>query len=135
MINLGLVQDYLERSQHRLAAIDVLYERQSWADVVRESQEVVELSLKALLRYIHIDPPRIHDVGRIVLEHRESLPEELKDLAPRMAEISKQLRRDREIAFYGSEDLTPGEFYEEADATRARDDASWLVHTVRSVVN
>jgi len=29
-------------------------------------------------------------------------------------------RRDRELAFYGAEDLTPSDFHEEADAMLAR---------------
>jgi HEPN domain-containing protein len=134
MINRGLVRDYLERCGHRLAAIDVLYERKSWPDVVRESQEVVELALKALLRQANIDSPRVHDVGRVVQEHRERLPESLRPHVSRMAAISKNLRRDREIAFYGSEDLTPGEFYTEEDGRQALDDARWLVETIAAVV-
>lgn len=130
MINRGLVRDYLERCGHRLAAIEVLYDRAAWADVVRESQEVVELALKALLRHINVDPPRVHDVGRVVQEQHDALPEGLRAHDRRMAAISKQLRRDRELAFYGSEDLTPGEFYVEEDARRARDDARWLVETI-----
>ena len=130
MINRALVRDYLDRCGHRLAAVDVLYERRSWPDVVRECQEIVELALKALLRHANVDAPRVHDVGRVVLEYREALPPSLRPDADRMAAISKQLRRDRELAFYGSEDLTPGEFYTEDDARQARDDVRWLVETV-----
>jgi hypothetical protein len=36
------------------------------------------------------------------------------------AEYSRCLRRDRELAFYGSEDLTPMDFYRETDARQAR---------------
>ncbi len=36
-----------------------------------------------------------------------------------LVRISRALRRDRELAFYGSEDLTPSEFYTEADAAAA----------------
>jgi HEPN domain-containing protein len=32
------------------------------ADVVRESQEIVELGLKGLLRVSGLDPPKEHDV-------------------------------------------------------------------------
>ena len=134
MISRGLVRDYLERCGHRLAAIDVLYQRGAWADVVRESQEVVELALRALLRQVNIDPPRVHDVGRVVQEYRDTLPTPLREHADRMAAVSKNLRRDREIAFYGSEDLTPSEFYVQDDAAIARDDARWLVTTITSVV-
>jgi HEPN domain-containing protein len=58
-----LARDYLRRSEARLKALDVLFREQSWADVVRESQEIVELTLKALLRACGIDPPRVHDLA------------------------------------------------------------------------
>jgi len=41
-----LAADYVRRAAARLAALDSLFEAESWADVVRESQEVVELALK-----------------------------------------------------------------------------------------
>ena len=50
MHNLGLAADYVRRAGVRLRALDVLFEGESWADVVRESQEIVELALKGLLR-------------------------------------------------------------------------------------
>jgi hypothetical protein len=40
------------------------------------------------------------------------------------------LRRDRELAFYGAEDLTPSGFYTKEDAVSARDVARRTVATV-----
>jgi len=134
MRNRSLVADYLRRAEHRLAAIDVLHERASWADVVRESQEVVELALKAALRHAQIEVPQVHDIGGLLLEHIDRLPAALRRHVPRLAKISKNLRRDRELAFYGSEDLTPGEFYEKGDADEARSDARWVVQVVCEAV-
>ena len=37
----------MRRAALRLKAVDVLYSEASWADVVRESQEVVELALNS----------------------------------------------------------------------------------------
>ena len=42
----------------------------SWADGVRESQEVVELALKGLLRVSGIEPPRIHDVSEVLMAEK-----------------------------------------------------------------
>ncbi|MDH3197736.1 MAG: HEPN domain-containing protein [Candidatus Krumholzibacteria bacterium] len=126
----ALMRDYLQRCAHRLAAVQTLYERSSWADVVRESQEVVELALKALARSARIEVPRLHDVGRIIEAKRDRMPASLRPHIPRLAEVSRQLRRDRELAFYGSEDLTPSEFYRESDAKRAFDQAQWVVRVV-----
>lgn len=134
MKNPTLVADHIRRSEARLAAIEVLYERKSWADVVRECQEVVELSLKALVRSAGIEVPRVHDVGDILLAHPERFPPGIRDKLKRLSGISRALRRDRELAFYGSEDLTPSEFYREADARKAKRDARWVFETVKSAV-
>lgn len=119
MQNKSLVFDYLNRAEDRIAALELLLARRSWANVVRESQEVVELVLKALLRFCNIEVPRIHDVSAILSAESARLPPDLLIHLPVMVEISRSLRRDRELAFYGSEDLTPNDFYSEADAMEA----------------
>ena len=135
MKNESLVEDYLKRSKARLKSIEVLFQEKSWADVVRESQEVVELTLKALLRSVRVDPPRIHDVGDVLLAEKNKLPSSIQSKVEEIAKISRSLRRDRELAFYGSEDLTPSEFYKKADAEEAFDSAKkivkWVVDAVR----
>src|SRR5688572_30369976 len=103
MQNRDLAKDYIKRAEIRLFAIAVLHEKESWADVVRESQEAIELALKAMLRSHGIEVPRVHDVSGIIEEHSNRLPKSLDK--EKLASISKELRRDREIAFYGSEDL------------------------------
>jgi hypothetical protein len=125
-----LAQDYVHRAEVRLRALDVLFEAKSWADVVRESQEVVELALKGLLRAHGVAPPRVHDVSDILEAERERLPETLRPELEELVRISRELRRDRELAFYGAEDLVPSDFYERGDAKRALEGAR---HTVRVV--
>jgi HEPN domain-containing protein len=131
MRNRDLAADHLRRAGARLRALDVLFESGSWADVVRESQEVVELTLKGLLRACGIEPPRIHDVADVLLAERDRLPKDLAPHVERLADISRALRRDRELAFYGAEDLTPSSFYRERDAVIARDSARDVVGVVR----
>jgi HEPN domain-containing protein len=131
MQNRDLSRDYVRRAEARLRALDVLFEQASWADVVREAQEVVELALKALLRSAGVDPPRIHDVGEVLLAERDRMPAAVRSQLDRLAAISRALRRDRELAFYGAEDFTPSAFYKRDDAARARDDAKTVVHAVR----
>jgi hypothetical protein len=48
--------------------------------------------------------------------------------------VSRDLRRDRELAFYGAEDLTPSSFYGKADGVRARDGAALVVRLVKPFV-
>ena len=131
MRNRDLASDHLRRAEARLRALDVLYENRSWADVVRESQEIVELTLKGLLRACGVEPPRIHDVADVLLAERDRLPPAMAAHLERLAGISRALRRDRELAFDGAEDLTPSSFYREADAVIARDSARDVVAVVR----
>lgn len=126
MKNLDLAEDYLFRAENRLAAIEVLMERKSHADVVRESQEVVELCLKSLLRRSKIEVPRLHDVSSVLEEFSTKLPKKIQAHIARLCQVSRSMRRDRELSYYGSEDLTPSEFYNNEDAKEAFDDAKWV---------
>ena len=134
MKNKSLATDYITRAGHRLAAVELLLSRQSHADVVRESQELVELCLKALLRSAKIEVPRTHDVGDILLEFASRLPKSVQTDTPRLAKISKTMRRDRELSFYGSEDLTPSEFYQLEDAKEAFENAKWVYSVCRAAI-
>lgn len=134
MRNRDLARDYVRRARVRLNALDVLFEAGSWADVVRESQEIIELTLKGLLRCRGIEPPRIHDVSAILLAERDRLPTELDCDVDWLADTSRELRRDRELAFYGAEDLTPTDFYTRTDARAARKSARRVVELVHPFV-
>jgi HEPN domain-containing protein len=111
-----------------------LFERQAWSDVVRKAQELVELALKAMLRQVGVDPPKWHDVGPILLEEAELFPEALRPPLPRLAEISKRLRREREFAFYGDIDFIPTQEYKRTDADRAVAEAREVLDAARSLI-
>lgn len=134
MRNRDLALDYIRRADARVGALDVLHEAESWADVVRESQEIVELALKALLRSVGVDPPRVHDVSAVLLAESARFPEALAAHVQALADASRQLRRDRELAFYGAEDLTPSEFYTRQDAEQARASARQTVERVKPYI-
>jgi hypothetical protein len=131
MRNQTLAVDHVRRAEARLRALDVLYDAESWADVVRESQECVELALKGLLRAVGVDPPRVHDVADVLHAERKRLPAPVAKNLDGLLEASRSLRRDCELAFYGAEDLTPSDFYKRADADHAREAARLVVKTVR----
>ncbi len=131
MHNRSLARDYVHRADVRLRALDVLFAARSWADVVREAQETMELALKGLLRSCGIEPPRVNDVSDVLLAERHRLPPSVAPEVDRLARHSRTLRRDRELAFYGAEDLTPSDFYSEEDATSARDAARFVVALVK----
>ena len=134
MHNGDLAADYIRCAALRLRAIETLCEAQAWADVVRECQEAVELALKGLLRAVRVDPPRVPDVSAVLRRQAAALPEAAREHVERMARISRELRRDRELAFYGTEDLVPSEFYVEEDASQALANARFVVETTTAAL-
>lgn len=134
MQNKDLVSDYLFRCGARIKALETLMSLKSWSDVVRESQEVVELALKAYLRANQILPPRVHDVSPSLEENLSQFNKADHKMIARFIEISRTMRRDRELAFYGSEDLTPSQFYKEKDAKVALAMAEEVYRDVKSKV-
>jgi HEPN domain-containing protein len=93
----------------------------AYADVVRESQEVVELILKGTLRFIGVDPPKRHDVRAVLLRFRDRLPAEWREAMEEIGEASTELAQERAHAFYGdeSEIIPASELFGEGDARRA----------------
>ncbi len=102
--------------------------------MVREAQELVELALKGVLRAVGIEPPKFHDVGGLLVEHRAKFSADVSGRLHRAAEISTRLRRERELAFYGDIDFVPTEQYSAADAARAYDEAAWIVALAEEVI-
>ena len=134
MTNGSLAESYLFKASKRLKVLHVLLEEEAYSDVVREAQEVVELALKGMLRQVGVEPPRWHDVGGILREHRERLPPGAAREVERLAGISAALRKDRELSFYGDIDFIPTEHYKREHAQQALDDAAWVVSVAATVI-
>lgn len=66
----------------------------------------------------------------MLVTESDHLPPSLRAAVPDLAAVSRSLRRDRELAFYGAEDLTPSGFYARSDAEAARDGARRVVRAV-----
>jgi HEPN domain-containing protein len=135
MTNRGLARSYFKKARARLDVLELLLHKGAWSDVVREAQEIVELSLKGILREAGVEPPKLHDVGPIVVENAGLLPEGIRARAERLAEISRWLRGERELAFCGDDDFIPTEEYDEQDAVRAGDDALFVVDTAAACIS
>src|SRR5439155_3100047 len=127
-------QSYLRRARGRLKALAVLRDEGDHSDVVREAQELVELALKGMLRAVGVEPPKFHDVGRLLVEYRGKFSTDVGERLDRAAQISARLRRERELAFYGDIDFVPSEQYSAADAARAYDEAAWIVALAEEVI-
>ena len=119
MTNSDLAQDYRLRARGRRRVLDHLFKDGLFADVVRESQEACELALKSLIREAGHLVPMSHDVSAKLIEIESDLPAPVVATLGRLCEISRRLRRDRELSFYGSEDVTPSKFFTKKDATEA----------------
>ena len=131
MTNTDLARSYIWKAETRIDALEALFKRGNYSDVVREAQETVELALKGMLRAVGVEPPKYHDVGGLVLDHRDRYAEDVSRELPRAAEISKRLRKERELAFYGDVDFIPTEEYTADDATLALSDAKWVVELAK----
>ena len=126
-----LARSYFSRADKRMLALRVLINAEAYPDVVREAQEIVELALKGMLRGIGVDPPKWHDVGTVLIEHRAKFPPALRPELDALAEISLRLRRDREAAFYGDIDLIPERVFDRDSAERAMSGAKRVLAAVR----
>lgn len=134
MTNESLAQSYLRKATDRLDVLELLLQKGAYSDVVRQAQELVELALKGMLRAIGIEPPKLHDVGGLLLEHRDRFPEAVRSSLDDLAHISKRLRKERELAFYGDLDFIPTEEYTLEDARKAQQDAQRVLQTARRVI-
>ena len=119
MTQIELARAYLLLVEDRLEALGVFRERKSYANLRRESQEIVALVLKAALRVSGIDPPRIHEVGRLLERELDALPEDLRAEAITLIGASRELRKDREMSFYGEIDSIPTESFSAAEGEEA----------------
>ncbi len=110
---------YIEKATIRIKALHFLHGEKGYSDVVRESQECVELLLKALLRHIGIEVPKTHDVSHVLRQNAQHLPAQIQANLDEICTISRTLRKDRELSFYGTEDWIPTEEYSITDSETA----------------
>ncbi len=134
MTNLDLAASYLLKAQKRLKVLDLLLSEEDYSDVIREAQELVELCQKGMLRRVGVDPPKWHDVGSIIVENIDRFAPELHEDLRRSAGISKRLRKERELAFYGDIDFIPSEEYCFDDARMVIDEARFLVGLAEKII-
>lgn len=135
MTSSDLARSYLFKARVRLEALALLRDRGANSDVVREAQELVELALKGMLRAVGVEPPKIHDVGPLLVEHASLFEPTVRPDLSHAAAASLRLRRDRELAFYGDLDFIPTEQYTESDAQLAYDDAARVVALATRVID
>jgi len=132
--NVTLAQSYLKKAVDRLDILDVLQRKGAYSDVIREAQEIVELASKGMLRAVGIEPPKFHDVGALLQEHKDKFAEAVSSRVDEIATISKRLKKERELAFYGDIDFIPTEEYRAEDAKEAMGNALFVVTMAQKVI-
>lgn len=129
-----LAAGYYRKCVDRLAALAVLVQRQAFSDVVRESQEIVELALKGMLRAVGVDPPKWHDVGDLLIQFGDRFRQIERQQLVDLAAASKLLRKERKFSFYGDIDFIPTEEYDTDDSKRACGYADAATATLAAVL-
>ncbi len=134
MTSSALAKDYLNKVEKRLKTLPIFMNENDYSDVIREGQEIIELCLKAMLRQVGIEPPKWHDVGGLLIENKEKFPKEVRENVKKIAQVSKELRKERELAFYGDIDFIPSEEYKKEDAEKVIKDIHFVVRMAKKVV-
>lgn len=125
MRSLRVARSYLRQAKARLEdALDAVQE-ENYPYAVRLSQECVELSLKAVLKAVGIEYPKVHEVSDLLSEIRDRFPDWFKTEIDFLCESSKLLFKKREPSLYGDEEaLTPpNEVMDKNDAEDATERA------------
>lgn len=136
MKNKENAQLMLQRAEVILDEARNLRKRGIWNLVMRRCQEAVELALKSALIFVGIQPPRIHDVGPTLKEHAEKFPPDFRKFIPQLASISRALRAERELSFYGDEEsgVPPETLYSADDADEALKKAEFVLEKCHSLL-
>ena len=103
MTNHQMGKAYIEDAALRLKTLPALLSGGGFNVVVREAQETVELFLKGALRYVGVEPVKLHDVADILRHNRDRFPSWFQDELEKMADISTKLADDRGPSYYGDE--------------------------------
>lgn len=127
-----LAEDYFKRARIRIKSAELAYSEESYPDVVRYSQECVELSLKAALRAVAVEYPKEHDMSRILRAVRERFPEWFKREVEKLGDVSRDLADKRAPSLYGIETLgkAPSDIFDRNDAEKALSDAKYVLDIV-----
>lgn len=137
MTNHGAAESSIKRAKVVLQEAETLSAAGHWSLSVRRSQESVELALKGALAWAGIDVPKVHDVGPLLRQHADRFPPQFSDAIPKLASMSRALRAEREISFYGDPEsgIPPEELYGEEDALEALRKARFVLGHCQSLIN
>jgi HEPN domain-containing protein len=128
-----MAQGYLVTARYALREAQAAYTEKMWHMTLRRAQESTEMALKAALRLVGLEVPKVHDVGFFLRENRALFPGWFQEHIDRLARTSRGLRKDREASIYGDESLglPPQAIFSQADADEAVNEATYVLKQVR----
>jgi len=127
----------IESGKELLSTAKRIMERdlqEAWEDnddnlVVRRAQEVVELALKGALKFLGVEYPKVHDVGKIFDQTvKRKVSEFDEEAIGKIIRISARLAEDRGPSFYGEKILNREE------AAEAYSDAKFVYNEVIKIL-
>ncbi|MCS4541302.1 MAG: HEPN domain-containing protein [Euryarchaeota archaeon] len=130
--------DYITRAERTLNEAKNALLSKDYPLTIKRSQETVELSLKAVLRYLAIEYPKDHDVGDILLQAVKirNLPDWFKVEVDFMVNSSIDLAKKRGPAFYGDESSQkpPSMLFNEPDGIKALKEAERVYSNCKKLI-
>jgi len=134
--NLDMARSYLRQAIERVRHAEEALTNGNYPYVVRQCQEAVELTLKAALRIVGIEPPKWHDVGPVLRREQGKFPVWFQEHIDELISISRSLRKERELAMYGDEEsgVPPEELYTRVDAEYALSNARKVLNLVEKLM-
>lgn len=128
MTNLESGERLLQDAKLYLQEAENYFTNEKWNPAVRRAQEVVELSIKGLLKIMGVEYPRVHDPSKYLIKKLEEKEIPIsEDEKQRIVNISLILTSKRAPAFYHEEDYT------REDAEEAIDGARWMSGKMMSI--
>jgi len=102
---------------------------------VRKCQEAVELAVKGLFRYLGLEYPKSHLLGRVIKKELSRFKLFSREELQQIAYISDGLAFDRAPSFYGSPEGTPAsELFDREDAMESIEETRWVIDMIKRVV-
>ncbi len=131
-----MARSYLEEAGRRIKTSVNALNEDACAYCIRQCQEAVELSLKAALRFIAIEPPKWHDVSPVLMDNTGRFPEWFRDKIDEISATSRWLSRERAPSMYGDEEsrLPPQRLYTKRYAERALEESKNVFEIVSKLI-
>lgn len=106
MKNFKSSESLLKDAERHYKQLLQAYEEKWWNIVIRRAQEVVELSLKGVLKMECTEYPKVHDIGPVFVKiMKEKNIDIEKETYKKIEEISDYLAKERGPSFYGEKDI------------------------------